>query len=897
MSEAKATRALVDPVCGMEVEAGQARRLCYEGEEISFCSEQCEAAFRADPDHYLQAKSRRKPERPLSATSGVRPDQQGVQRIELPIIGMDCPKCPAVIEKALIETHGIAAAHVNPNTKRATIDYDPAETDLATIAAVIKRAGFSVGAATARIGLKNLFCDSCVQISEKALKRTPGVLDARVNPAAAEVTVDYVPSEASLEAIRTAIRSAGYEPAETGTDEPVDREQKQREQEYRALMMKFWVSLAISLPVIAFSYPQFFGLTGLVPMGSLSQRLAWAGMAVLTVPVLVWCGSQFFAGAWGALRNHSANMHTLIAMGTTAAWLYSTAVVLAPSVFPAGTAADVFYDVTAVVTALVLLGLALELRAKTRTNEALRKLIGLQPKTAQVVRHGEEVELPVEEVLVGDVIVVRPGEKIPVDGEVTEGSSAVDESMVTGESIPVEKHPGDELIGGTINGTGLLRFRATKVGKDTMLSQIIRMVRDAQSSKAPIQRVVDSVASYFVPAVLILAILAFMIWFTWGPPPAVVYALIVFVTVLIIACPCALGLATPTSLMVGVGKGAENGILIKNGQALETAHRLDTIVFDKTGTITVGKPSLTDVIAAEGVSEEEVLTLAASVEQGSEHPLATAILEGARQRGLSLKDPADFNALPGRGVEATIAGHRVLLGNLKLMEEKAISLGPLQERSLSLAEEGKTPMYVTLDGQPVGIVAVADTVKEDAAPAIRGLKQLGIEVVMITGDNRRTAEAIARKVGIDRVLAEVLPEDKAHQVQMLQLEGKTVAMVGDGINDAPALAQADVGMAIGTGTDVAIEASDITLVRGSLQSVATAIELSKATMRNIRQNLFGAFIYNSLGLPVAAGVLYPFFGILLSPIIAAAAMAASSVTVVSNANRLRSWRPRMAERA
>ncbi|NIO76572.1 MAG: heavy metal translocating P-type ATPase [Armatimonadetes bacterium] len=895
MPETEATAVLTDPVCGMEVDAGQARRLSYDGREVFFCSEQCEAKFRADPSRYLKAKPTRPPKHPLSATSGVRPDQKGVQRIQLSIVGMHCPKCPPAIEKALLETPGIASARVNPGTERATIDYDPAQIDLAGIAAVIKRGGFSMGVATERIGLKNLFCDSCVQVSEKALKRTPGVLDARVNPTAAEVTVDYVPSETSLDAIRAAIKSAGYDPAETGTDEPVDREQKQREQEYRSLMLKFWVSLAISVPVILFSYPPLFGLTGLVPPGSSVQRLVWAGMGVLTLPILLWAGSQFFVGAWGALRNHSANMQTLIAMGISAAWLYSTVVVLAPSVFPAGTAADVFYDVTAVVTALVLLGLALELRAKTRTNEALRKLIGLQAKTARVIRDGQEVEIPVEEVLVDEVIVVRPGEKIPVDGEVTEGSSAVDESMVTGESIPVEKHPGDEVIGATINGTGLLRFRATKVGKDTMLSQIIRMVREAQSSKAPIQRVVDSVAAYFVPAVLILAILGFMIWFTWGPPPAVVYALIVFVTVLIIACPCALGLATPTSLIVGVGKGAENGILIKNGQALETAQKLDAIVLDKTGTITVGKPSLTDVIASGEFSEEEVLSFAASVEQASEHPLATAIVEGARERSLSLKEPTDFNALPGRGVEATIAGHQVLLGNLKLMEERAVPLGDLSKQAETLAEEGKTPMYVALDGQPAGIVAVADTLKEDSVAAIRGLKSLGLEVVMITGDNRHTAEAIGRKVGIDRVLAEVLPEDKAHQVQMLQLEGKMVVMVGDGINDAPALAQADIGMAIGTGTDVAIEASDITLVRGSLRSVATAIELSKATMRNIRQNLFGAFIYNSLGLPIAAGVLYPFFGILLSPIIAAAAMAASSVTVVSNANRLRGWRPRATE--
>jgi Cu+-exporting ATPase len=547
-----------------------------------------------------------------------------------------------------------------------------------------------------------------------------------------------------------------------------------------------------------------------------------------------------------------------------------------------------------VVTALVVLGLAMELRAKGRTSEAIKKLIGLQAKTARVIREGKELDIPVEEVLVGDLVVVRPGEKIPVDGEITEGTSALDESMVTGESLPVEKKVGDEVIGATINKTGAFKFRATKVGKDTALASIIRMVQDAQGSKVPVQRIVDVVSGYFTPSVAILAILGFMIWYTFGPEPRVVFALIVAVTMLIIACPCALGMATPMSLTTGIGLGALNGILIQGGEALQTAQGLQTIILDKTGTITHGKPVLTDVVVAGPFREEEVLRLAGGVEKSSEHPLAAAIVEGAKARGLPLPDAESFNAIPGHGIEARIEGRTLLLGNLKLMQDRGVQLDGLEARASALADDGKTPMYVAIDGKPAGIVAVADTVKEDSKEAIRALRAMGLEVVMITGDNARTAKAIARQVGVERVLAEVLPQDKAFNVQRLQLEGKRVAMVGDGINDAPALAQADVGFAIGTGTDVAIAASDITLIKGSLRGVVLAIEISRATMRNVYQNLFGAFIYNVLGLPIALGVLYPFFGILLSPLLAAIAMSFSSVTVIGNANRLKRWTPRAA---
>jgi Cu+-exporting ATPase len=608
---------------------------------------------------------------------------------------------------------------------------------------------------------------------------------------------------------------------------------------------------------------------------------------------MFWSGSDFFTGAWAAFKHRTANMNTLITLGTGAAWLYSTFAILLPSVFPEGTS-EPFYDVVAVVIALVVLGQALELRAKGQSSSAIKKLLGLQAKTARVIRDGKEMDLPVEEVLVGDVIQVRPGEKVPVDGVIVEGSSAVDESMLTGESLPASKKMGDEVIGATINKTGAFKFRTTKVGKDTALAQIVKMVQDAQNSKAPIARLADTVSGYFVPIVMILAVWTFVIWFVVGPQPQFVYALVTSVTVLIIACPCALGLATPMSLMVGIGKGAENGILIRSGEALQTARAIQTVVLDKTGTITKGKPELTDVILGDQsiVKDDGLLRLSASVEKVSEHPLAQAIVEGAQARKLELAKVKDFEAIPGHGVSAKVEDKRILIGNLKLMNRENIVLGSLEEKSKSLADDGKTPMFIALDGKAAGIIAVADTVKEDSAEAIKALQGLGIEVVMITGDNRRTAEAIARKVGVTRVLAEVLPEDKAKNIQLLQAEGKKVAMVGDGINDAPALAQADVGLAIGTGTDVAIEASDITLIKGSLKGVVTAIEVSRATMTNIYQNLVGAFFYNVLGLPIAMGILFPFFGLLLSPMIAGAAMAFSSVTVVGNANRLRGFKPK-----
>ena len=869
-----------DPVCGMDIDPQSAfARREHMGQTFYFCSQNCVDQFDADPHKYAMAGS---------STTGYNPDLP-VARIELPIIGLKTTDRLAALNDALKSVPGVRAAKINVGSGTALIEYDAAAATINALSQAVKSAGYRVGGAQTRVGIVDLHCASCVNLLENRLKATPGVLDATVSVGTQEATIDYLPEQTALPQLRRAIEETGYQTRSASGDEPEDTQRAEHEREYRRLMRKFWFAALISIPVLITAYPQFFPIIRDWPMETL--RLAWGITAVLTLPVMVYSGGHFFSGAWAALKHRSANMNTLIALGTAAAWLYSTVAILFPNIFPEGTG-EPFYDVVAVVIALVVLGQALELRAKGRTSEAIKKLMGLQAKTARVIRNGQEIDLPVEEVLVGDVVQVRPGEKVPVDGLIVEGSSAVDESMLTGESLPVSKKAGDEVIGATLNKTGAFKFRATKVGKDTALAQIVKMVQDAQNSKAPIARLADTVSGYFVPIVMILAVITFVIWFDFGPQPQLVFALVTSVTVLIIACPCALGLATPMSLMIGIGKGAENGILIRSGEALQTAHQIQTVVLDKTGTITKGKPELTDVVVVGEWNENDLLRWAASVERSSEHPLAEAIVEGAKQRQISLVEPTAFEAVPGHGVIATVEGRRVVLGNLKLMQREALALGDLEAQAVRLADDGKTPMYVAIDNQAAGIVAVADTVKDDSAEAIAALHKMGIEVVMITGDNARTAQAIARQVGVDRVLAEVLPEDKAQNVHLLQAENKRVAMVGDGINDAPALAQADVGLAIGTGTDVAIEASDITLIKGSLRGVVTAIEVSRATMRNIKQNLVGAFIYNALGIPVAMGVLYPSFGILLSPLLAGAAMAFSSVTVVSNANRLRAFKPR-----
>ncbi|HEX8175805.1 MAG TPA: copper-translocating P-type ATPase [Pyrinomonadaceae bacterium] len=667
---------------------------------------------------------------------------------------------------------------------------------------------------------------------------------------------------------------------------------------YRSMMRKFWFATAVGLPLLFLMFAEF------VPSWR-EALMRWhqeigIAAAMLTLPVLVWSGSQFFTSAWNGLRNHNTNMDTLVALGTGAAWAYSTVVAVAPQLFPSGTA-GMYFEVAVIVIALILLGQALEMRAKSRSSAAIKKLLELQAKTARVIRDGKELDVPVENVVAGDTVLVRPGEKVPVDGIILEGESAIDEAVVTGESVPVDKRAGDHVIGSSVNKTGAFTFRATKVGRDTALAQIVEMVQRAQNSKPPIGRLVDKISSYFVPSVMIIAILTFLAWFNFGPEPVLNHSIVTMVAVLVIACPCALGLATPISLMVGVGKAAENGVLIRNGEALETASRLTTIVLDKTGTITRGKPELVDVLPFGSFSSDGLLELAAVADKRSEHPLAEAIVKGAEAKGIAVGEPESFNAIPGHGVEATAGGRRVLVGNIRLMRRERVEASEFEAAASRIADEGKTPMFVAVDSQPAGIIAVADTLKDDSVSAVRALQRMGIEVVMMTGDNERTARAIARQAGIERVLAEVLPDEKARQVEMLQTEGararagegaRLVGMVGDGINDAPALAQADVGFAIGTGTDVAIEAADVTLVGGSLRGVVTAIEVSRATLTNIKQNLFGAFIYNTLGIPVAAGIFYPLLGLLLSPIIAGAAMAASSITVVTNANRLRLFEPR-----
>jgi Cu+-exporting ATPase len=735
-----------------------------------------------------------------------------------------------------------------------------------------------------RLAIDGMRCAGCVGSVENALRAVPGVATANVNFAdrTAEVRGDTAPA-----ALIEAVSKAGYRASEIVDEEAAESEKQAAElAHYRVLMHKSRFALLVAVPALAFGFPAMLG--GIMP----HALMQWGSpiLAVLTLAVMLYSGPQFFVGAWKSLRNHNATMDTLIAVGLGAAWSYSVTVTFAPQWFPAGTA-EPFWDVIAVVTGLVVLGQALEMRARGRTSEAVKRLIGLKPKTARVVRNGQEIDVPLANVHVDEILRVRPGEKIPVDGMLTEGHSSVDESMLTGEPMPLEKSVGDEVAGGTLNKSGSFLFRATRVGKDTALSRIVEMVKLAQGAKPAIGRLADLIAAYFVPTVLIIAVVAFVIWFDFGPQPHLNYAMVAAVTVLVIACPCALGLATPMSVMVGVGKAAEYGILIRNGDALQQAGRLTTVVLDKTGTVTQGKPAVTAIVPVPGIAADRLLQWAASLEAGSEHPLAEAIVAKARESGLSWPAAAQFQAVAGHGVHGQVEDVHVRLGNLKFMEDHGIDCKLMRSEAERQAAGAATPMYLAADGKLAGVIAVADPVKDDSQQAIDRLRRLGIRVVMLTGDNAATAHAVAAKVGISEVMAEVLPQDKDKQVAELMQRGEIVGMVGDGINDAPALARADVGFAIGTGTDVAIESADITLMSGSLGGVANAIAISRATVRNIKQNLFGAFIYNSLGIPVAAGLLYPVFGLLLNPMIAGAAMAMSSVTVVSNAGRLRWFKP------
>lgn len=724
--------------------------------------------------------------------------------------------------------------------------------------------------------IKGMHCASCVLTLERSLGQVPGVSRASVNLATEKATVDYDPSQVTDNHLASAVANVGYQARISEKVQTEDQEKAERQQEMKELKTKVIVSLVLGVLILWGSFP------GLINTAPAFLQNFWVQL-LLATPVQFWAGWSFYRAAVSSLRHRTANMDTLVALGTTVAYIYSTVVTLMPQLVQrVGIESTPYFDVATIIIGLILLGRYFEARAKAGTSEAIKKLIGLQAKTARVVRDGREMDVPINEVEISNIIRVRPGEKIPVDGVIVEGESSIDESMVTGESMPIDKAKGDAVVGATINKSGTFIFKATKVGSDTMLAQIIKLVQEAQGSKAPIQRLADLVSSYFVPIVIMLALATFVVWYDFGPQPAFLFAMLNTVAVLIIACPCAMGLATPTAIMVGTGKGAENGILIKDAESLEIAHKITTVVFDKTGTLTKGKPELTNISPTNNISAKEVLEFAASIEKGSEHSLAEAIVKYAEEQELKLKEVIKFKAIAGHGVAALVDKKHIYLGNRRLMDREHISLGSYALEIEKLEEDGKTVMMLAVDGKLEGLIAVADTLKETAQQGVKALQKMGIEVVMITGDNQRTAQAIAKKVGITTVLAEVLPDQKEAEVRKLQAQSKKVAMVGDGINDAPALAAADIGIAMGTGTDVAIESADITLVNKDLRSVAKAIELSRKTMRTIRLNLVWAFGYNVLLIPVAAGVLYPFSGLLLNPIFASAAMALSSISVVGN---------------
>jgi P-type Cu+ transporter len=807
----------------------------------------------------------------------------GHKTVDVGVSGMSCASCVASLEAALSRVPGAERANVNLATERATVTYDADVTDVPALAEAIAEAGYRVRTETVTLPIRGMTCAACVNMLERGLRKATGVLSATVNLATSRGTVTYLPLVIDAKGLKQVIDDLGYEvPEVTGAAEDV--EQKAREREMGALRQKFLAGAILSGLVVVGSMPE---IVPWWPTILTNHYTLWA----LTTPVQFWVGWQFLRGFGKALRHGTADMNTLVTIGTMAAYLYSVGVTLAPRFFSVqGIHVAVYFDTAAVLITLIVLGRWLEAKARGRTSEAIKRLLGLQPKTARVRRDAAELDLPVGDVVVGDLIVVRPGEKIPVDGVVREGHSSVDESMLTGESLPVDKAPGALVVGASLNKTGTFVFEATRVGKETVLAQIVRLVESAQGSKAPIQRLADRMAGVFVPVVVGIAVLTFAIWYAVGPAPAFIYALSNFMAVLLIACPCALGLATPTAIMVGTGRGAEHGILIKSAESLETAHRVQTVIFDKTGTLTRGEPVVTEVIAVDAAEKREVMRLAAAAEWGSEHPLGKALVASARDAAIAVPPARDFEAFPGHGVQAWVEGKLVRLGKPQFLLDHGISLEALEKEAVRLAQEGQTPMYIAADDKALGVMAVADTLKPSARAAVEALHAMGIDVAMITGDNCRTAAAIARQVGIDRVLAEVLPQDKAAEVNKLQAEGRVVAMVGDGINDAPALAQADVGIALGTGTDVAIETADIALLREDLLAVATSIRLSRRTMQMIRQNLFWAFFYNTILIPVAAGILYPVFGVLLNPMFAGAAMAFSSVSVVTNSLRLRHFK-------
>ncbi len=842
-------------------------------------------------------------------------------RIVLPIEGMSCASCAATVQEALNGHAAVSTAAVNYATARAAVEYDDAQANVAELVKTVRDAGYNCGKATVTFEVAELHYAPSVTPLERELARVPGVLRAVANQALETVTVDYVPGTATGEALERAVETAGFHvAAPIAEEDPVERERIAREREIRGLTWKFVlaafaavVAMAGSMLLMADrpleSFHRFDLLSRvLMPLaerlrdavqGRWNLDLEWVkrGLGLLTVPVMAWSGQQFYRGAWSGFRHRTADMNTLIAVGTGAAFLYSAVATLAPGIFTqAGLPADVYYEAVDAILALILLGRLLEARAKGQTSAAIRRLAGLKPKIAHVMVDGAETDVAVEAVQVEQLLMVKPGERIPVDGIVTEGASAVDESMLTGEPMPVAKKIGDEVVGGSMNTTGSITFRATRVGKDAALGQIIRLVEDAQSTKAPIQGLADRVAAVFVPIVMALALAAFVVWFDIGPEPGLIFATIALVTVLIIACPCALGLATPTAILVGTGRAAESGILIRGGEALERLSRVRVVLLDKTGTITEGKPTVTHVVTAKKpdgtpLSPAEVLKWAASVEQRSEHPLAQAIIKAAKEKGAPLLVVEKFAAMEGRGVRGTVDRRIIEVISPRHARERSLEMGSLGGDADRLAAQGRSPVIVVVNNTVHAVIAISDPIKPTSKEAVAALQAMGLQVSMVSGDSRKGAEAVAKEVGITDILPEVLPSQKADLVKTRQRQGLGVAMVGDGINDAPALAQADVGIAIGTGTDVAMEASDVTLIRGDLRAVVTAIQLSRRTMRTIRMNLFWAFIYNVLGIPIAAGVLYPFTGVLLSPVVASAAMAWSSLSVVLNSLTLRRFKP------
>ncbi len=811
------------------------------------------------------------------------------------VAGMTCASCAAHAQKAVAKVEGVSLSEVNIATEKLHVIYDENKLGFEALRKAIEDAGYKLideqPLKRLELVVEGMTCASCSAAVERAVKKLSGVKSVSVNLTTNRATLEYDPSEVKLVTIKEAITKAGYTPKDIEGENVRDLESERRAKALKNMRNRLIVAVVFSLPVFYIAMSHMFTALNLpIPyfMGPHDFPLIFALVQLfLTLPVIL-AGSKFFTVGLKTLFKGAPNMDTLVAIGTGSAFLYGIYATVMIYLGDFTFAQFLYFESAAVVITLVMLGKYLEAVSKGKTSEAIKKLMGLKPKTATIIKDGAEIEVPLDEVSAGDIVLVRPGSTVPVDGVVTEGLSSVDESMLTGESLPVDKHPGSEVTGGSINQEGLIKFRATKVGEDTALSKIIKLVEEAQGKKAPIAKMADIISGYFVPVVLIIAFVAAVIWALTGKDFN--FVLNVFVSVLVIACPCALGLATPTAIMVGTGKGAELGILIKGGEALETTHRIKTVVFDKTGTITEGRPVLTDIRTYAAMSEEEALVLTASAERGSEHPIARAIVEGANNRGLKLSEPENFKAVPGRGIDASIHGKRVLAGNVKLMTENDIDTGIVETDAQTLAFKGRTLMYVAVDGVLTALMAAADTVKPTSKAAVQKLKSLGINVVMITGDNKNTASVIAEEVGIDNVLADVLPQDKAGEVKKLQQDNQKVAMVGDGINDAPALVQADVGIAIGTGTDVAVESADVVLMRGDLNEVPAAIALSRATIRNIKQNLFWAFVYNLAGIPVAAGLLYVFGGPLLNPIFAGAAMALSSVSVVSNALRLKRFK-------